>query len=106
MKYSRVEEVTDKWLLLCSYDRDTNEIIPLNFADTNWRVQRFEYLDTDLIYLGVHEKIRALTDDLNWRIWKYSWIEVGGKKEVKTVVSMIEGPVIGSWDNRELLDWE
>ena len=91
-------DLTDRWQLLCTYDPDTGDIKPLNFNDSNWKTQRFEYVDGDMIYKGGHELIGAATSDDSWRIWKYTW-------DVSSNPILIEGPLVGAWDDRESLGW-
>jgi hypothetical protein len=94
-----VTGITDKWQLSCAYDPDTKEIRPLIRGDSTWKVQRFEYSSGDMIYKGVHETLGAATSDWGWRIWKFTW-DMNGNP------AMIEGPVLGPWDDRASLGWE
>lgn len=94
-----VKRITDRWSVSCSYDELTGEIKPTSYYEDNWKVRRFDYVSGDLIYKGFHEIIGASTSDKNWRIFKYTWDAEGNP-------TMIEGPVIGSWDDRASLGWE
>jgi hypothetical protein len=58
---------------------------------------RMEYSANDLIFKGIHATHKALTSDVNWLVWKYTW---SGEDLVR-----IEGPLEGSWDNRGSLGW-
>ncbi len=96
--HDNVKDLTDRWQLLCSYDPDAEKIKPLQYA-YNPKVQRFEYSDGDMIYKGGHETLGAATSDSNWRVWKYTW-------DVDSNPTLIEGPIIGAWDDRASLGWE
>jgi YD repeat-containing protein len=51
-----------------------------------------------MVYKGFHESLVADTNDTEWRIWKYTY-------DASDNPVLIEGPDIGSWDNRENLGW-
>ena len=97
--FEALKNLTDKWTLKAKYDPDANELKPESIYGEPWRSQRFEYSTGDLLYKGVHETFGAATSDNNWRIWKYTW-------DVDDNPVLIEGPVIGSWDDRASLGWE
>ena len=59
---------------------------------------KFDYSDNDLIYKGGNALFDAVTSDSNWQIYKYTW-NAGN-------LIALQGPIIGSWDNRENLGWE
>lgn len=52
---------------------------------------------TQLDYMGLHILPDAATTDPNWHILKYTW---DGSE-----VSRIQGPLVGSWDDRAALGW-
>ena len=58
---------------------------------------RFEYSSGDLIYRGVNVIHNEDTAAKTWYIFKYTWGTDGIEK--------IEGPLVGSWDDRSLLAW-
>jgi len=59
---------------------------------------RYEYDGSDhMIYHGIHDTASVATSDGLWLIWKYTW--------TGTLVTRIQGPLKGSWDNRASLPW-
>ena len=67
-------------------------------AGNYWNDQRFEFSGDDLIYKGLNTTHKALTSDTDWYILKYTWDGSGNP-------TRIEGPLVGSWDNRASLAW-
>ncbi len=96
--YENVKDLTDKWQLQCSYDPETKTIKPLSYTDNPWKVQRFEFVSGDMIYKGFHEDLGAATSDWAWRIWKFTW-------DIEGNPALIEGPILGPWDDRAGLGW-
>ena len=66
-------------------------------AGTYWRDVRMEYSDGNIAYKGTHRQNNAGTDETTWVITKYTW---SGSDIVR-----IQGPLLGSWDNRASLGW-
>ena len=97
--HSKMSVITDRWQLLGVYDPKTGEVKPYDYDGTNRQVQRFEYSDGDLLFKGDHATLGAATSDEGWRIWKYTW-DIDGNP------TLIEGPVLGAWDDRASLGWE
>ena len=61
--------------------------------------RRFEYDDKDnVIYRGYHLELGADTSDGQWSITLYEW-------DGKDNMIRQRGPVLGAWDDREILDW-
>jgi hypothetical protein len=96
---SEVKKLTDRWQLICTYDPVSKEIKPILYGDNHWRSKRFSYDSDNMQYKGFHEAIRADTSSTDWRVWKYTW-------DATPNPILIEGPLIGSWDDRASLDWE
>ena len=71
--------------------------VPELIAKTYWKDKRFDYSGADLIYMGVNRDQNASSGDPNWHIWKLTWSG--------TSLGRIQGPIIGSWDNRASLGW-
>lgn len=65
--------------------------------DAYWRDVRFEWSSGKLIYKGVHRVHDIGTDNTKWEIWKVTW---DGDDFVR-----IEGPLPGSWDGKDSLNW-
>lgn len=62
-------------------------------AQNYWKEKRYEYdVDDNPIYIGYHTTINAATNNTNWYVFKYTWN--GGNS------TRIQGPSVGSWDNR------
>jgi len=64
---------------------------------TFWQVVRFEWAGANPLYKGCHYEAGAGTDDAEWEIWKFSL--------TGSDITLIEGPIKGSWDNRASLAW-
>lgn len=63
-----------------------------------WKQQRFAYDGSGNIeYKGCHAVTGVGTADAHWTVWKYTW--------TGSNLTLIEGPLKGSWDNRATLDW-
>jgi hypothetical protein len=63
-----------------------------------WRQKRFAYdVSDNLEYLGFHWKENVETSEETWAVWKMTY--TGDN------ITLIEGPLTGSWDNRATLDW-
>lgn len=76
-------------------DRQTIAIL-----DGIWHDVRTSYDLTGamLIYRGVHEVHDVSLTDETWEVWKYTYDGDGN-------VTRIEGPLRGSWEGRESLEW-
>ena len=67
-------------------------------SDIKWKDKRLAYSGDDLVYMGNSLIHKASTSTGNlWFIWKYSYT-VG-------VLTRIEGPLTGNWDDRATLNW-
>ena len=66
-------------------------------ADIQWLEKRFDWSSGDLDYKGFNLTQGAQTSADTWYIWKYTWSN--GNPVI------IDGPLIGSWDNRAGLNW-
>ena len=67
-------------------------------AEKAWKYKRFDYTSGDLDYMGKSEHHRAATDVGSlWYIWKFTWDG--------TDLTLMEGPLVGNWDNRASLNW-
>jgi hypothetical protein len=71
------------------------QIAPL--ADSLPLDTRMEYSGGDLKYKSIHATHKAATSDTSWLNWKYSW---DGDDLIR-----IEGPLEGSVDGIDGLDW-
>ena len=67
-------------------------------SDGLWAVRRFEYTAGEPIYIGRNKTHKAATDSLQWHVWKISY--------TGTDATLIEGPLTGTWDGRDSMDWE
>ena len=82
---------------------DTGITFFFNLADDDWypylpqRVVRLDYSGSDMIYRGINTTHKAATSATNWVIWKYTY--------VSSILTKIEGPLVGTWDGRPALDW-
>ena len=82
---------------------DTGITFFFNLADDDWypylpqRVVRLEYSGRDMIYRGINTTHKAATSATNWVIWKYTY--------VTSMLTKIEGPLVGTWDGKPALDW-
>ena len=85
-------------------DGDVNTTNPMPtmgvLANTSayWLDQRLDYTSGDLDYRGVNVGHKAGTGTNTWYVWKYTWNGSGA-------CTRIEGPLVGSWDNRASLAW-
>lgn len=62
-----------------------------------WKQKRFAYTGSDLTYFGFHYLADASTSDSDWSVWKLTY--------TGDDLTLIEGPLSGSWDDRTSLDW-
>lgn len=62
-----------------------------------WPELRFDFTTGDLDYLGKHYSSGAATSDGGWLVWKFTWSS--------SLPTRIQGPIVGSWDNRASLSW-
>lgn len=63
-----------------------------------WRQKRFAYdAGGNIIYIGFHYKKDAPTSEGNWAVRKFTY--------TGSDITLIEGPLTGSWDNRATLAW-
>jgi hypothetical protein len=70
----------------------------LLLEDSLYLKRLYDYDETpSLIYTGKHPKIDAAAGDAGWYIWKNTW--------TGTVITMTEGPLIGTWTGRASLGW-
>jgi hypothetical protein len=83
---------------------DTGLAYHFNLADDAWyldesesKVVRMEYSGDNLIYRGINKAHKAATSSATWVVYKYTY--------TGTDLTMIEGPLIGTWDGRASLDW-
>lgn len=83
---------------------DTGLIYHFNVSDDTWylyesesKVIRMEYSGDNLIYRGINKVHKAATNSATWIVYKYTY--------TGTDLTMIEGPLIGTWDGRASLDW-
>jgi hypothetical protein len=79
------------------YDKATNRMVQETVDSSRWHDQRMAYNTGQLIYFGKNLTHKAATDATTWNIWKYTW---DGSD-----CTRIEGPLVGSWDNRASLAW-
>ena len=63
-----------------------------------WHDQRNEWVESNLIYSGVHRLHDAAEGDTEWAIWKYTY-------NVSNQLIRKEGPLQGSWTGRGSLAW-
>jgi len=59
--------------------------------------RRYDWTSGDCDYIGRHSDIQAATSDTKWRVWKLTW-DSGN-------LTLKQGPLTGSWDGRDTLDW-
>ena len=70
----------------------------LLLEDAIYRVRLFYYdANNRLAYIARHEEIDHPENADGWKIWKYVY--------AGTLLSRVEGPVIGPATNRASLDW-
>lgn len=67
-------------------------------ATSYWKDQRMDYLAGKLVYKGLNTAHGISTSDDSWYIQKYTW-SAG-------TMTRIEGPLVGSWDDRATLGWD
>ena len=72
---------------------DIEKLLAANY----WKEQRYEFSGNNPIYKGLHTTIGAATSNTNWYIWKFTFT---GNNPTR-----IQGPIVGSWDNRASLGW-
>ena len=64
-----------------------------------WRDRRYEYDANDNVkYQGKTTIAGLKTSDKKWHIWRYVY---SGTNLIRT-----QGPLFGSWDDRDSLDWD
>lgn len=63
-----------------------------------WKIQQYEYdVDNNPIYIGKNAKHDSGDDESSWGIWKLTWTTGN--------LTLMEGPLTGSWDDRATLSW-
>jgi hypothetical protein len=60
-------------------------------------VARMEYSGGNITYRGCHRVVNIATSDKEWLVWKYTW--------TGSDLTMIQGPLRGSWEDRASLGW-
>jgi len=60
--------------------------------------KRYEFSGDLPIYSAVHKSPTAADSDGNWLVWKYTY-------DGNSKLSLIQGPIRGSWNDRASLGW-
>ena len=76
-----------------SGDSDIEDLLSGNY----WQSKKYDYTTGELDYSGFHKESNATDADGGWEIKKYTWLDGNCVK--------IQGPLIGSWTGRTLLNW-
>ncbi len=64
----------------------------------HWLARRFDYTSGNIDYVGKHLEVGAATTDGSWWVWKYTY-------DASDNLTLMQGPLVGSWDSRAALGW-
>lgn len=64
----------------------------------NWGERRYDYTSGNIDYIGKHVTVGAVTSDDAWNVWKFTYDGDGN-------MTRMQGPLIGTWDDRAALSW-
>ena len=64
----------------------------------DWLARRYDYTSGNIDYMGKHLEVDAAASDDSWYIWKYTY-------DGSDNLTLMQGPLVGSWDGRAGLGW-